>query len=128
MNSFGSALNAVMMVFPESALGQQIVAYQNGAFGLTASPDWWYEEEWLSSTCFATSLEVGPLGSGMLARRAPTGFTVCLTGNETTQDVRTIWCPSEADYVAFLCGPGAAFVSACAQILGADPLKRGAWK
>ncbi len=107
---------------------EQIVVFHDGAFGMSTSPDWWDEEEWLSSNSFTTSLEAGPLGCGVVARRAPTGFTICLVGNDKNQDVRTIWCQTEADYIAFLCGPGSAFVSACALILAADPLKRGSWR
>ena len=61
-------------------------------------------------------------------RVAPAGITVCLVGNDERQDVRMLWCPTEADYVEFLCGPGANFARTCAEILGADPLKRGTWK
>ncbi len=128
MSVIGNASDPVFLVPATPGAEEQVVAYEAGGFRSVGAPDWWYDDEWLSSGCVTTSLEVGPLGIGMLARRAPSGFTVCLTGNETCEDVRTIWCPSEADYIGFLCGPGAAFVSACAQILGADPLKRGAWK
>lgn len=58
----------------------------------------------------------------------PEGVTVCLVGNDERQDVRMLWCPTEADYMDFLCGPGANFARTCAEILNADPLKRGSWK
>ncbi len=107
---------------------ERIVVYDQGAFLMANAPGWWGEEEWFSSNVITTSLESGPLGCGIVARRAPSGFTVCLVGNDKNQDVRTIWCQTEADYLAFLCGPGSAFVSACALILAADPLKRGSWR
>lgn len=105
-----------------------IAAFRDGAFVMIEPPDWWQQEEWFTSTPLTTSLEVGPMGSGVVSRRAPQGVTVCLIGNDERQDVTAIWCPTEADYLAFLCGPGAAFASACASILAADPLKRGSWR
>lgn len=112
---------------PEAERGA-IAAYRNGAFVMTEPPDWWQQEEWFTSTPLTTSLEVGPIGCGVVSRRAPEGVTICLIGNDERQDVTAIWCPTEADYLAFLCGPGAAFASACANILAADPLKRGSWR
>ena len=112
---------------PEEA-PEEIVLFQDGRFIMAPPPEWWAEEEWLGSEVLTTSLEIGPLGCGVVARRAPTGFTICLVGNDKNQDVRTGWCGTEADYLAFLCGPEAAFVSACALILAADPLKRGSWR
>ena len=106
----------------------EIVSYQNGQFLMTTAPRWWAEEAWLSGPSSATSLEVGPLGLGMLARRAPEGLTVCLVGNDESQDVTAVWCPTDADYLTFMCGPGALFASACAHILAADPLKKGIWR
>lgn len=106
----------------------EIVVFADGRFTMTAAPDWWQEEAWLSGPSSATSLEVGPLGCGVVARRAPEGVTVCLVGNDESQDVTAVWCQTEADYLTFICGPGAAFAAACAQILGADPLKRGTWR
>ncbi len=95
---------------------------------MAPAPEWWKEEEWFTTAPFVTSFEIGPLRNGVIGRVAPEGITVCLLANDERQDVRMIWCPTEADYAMFLCGPGAVFATTCAAILGADPLKRGTWK
>ncbi len=105
-----------------------VVTYAEGRFSMAPAPSWWREEEWFSSASVVTSFEIGPLRNGVIGRQAPEGVTVCLVANDEHQDVRMLWCPTEADYAAFLCGPGAIFASTCAQILAADPLKRGTWK
>ncbi len=128
MNFDSNPTSAIADVTDAPPGAEQIVVFHDGSFMMAPSPDWWAEEEWFSGNSFTTSLEAGPLGCGIVARRAPTGFTICLIGNDKHQDVRTVWCETEADYISFLCGPGAAFVSACALILAADPLKRGSWR
>ncbi len=120
--------SAVMDEATATASPEQIAVFHNGIFLTTAAPDWWAEEEWFNGASPTSSLEAGPLGCGIVARRAPAGFTICLVGNDKHQDVRMVWCKTEADYLAFLCGPGSVFVSACALILAADPLKRGSWR
>ena len=104
-----------------------IVVYRDGKLSMGEAPSWWEQDEWFSNAPTVTSLEVGPIKAGLVGRSAPEGYTVCLTGNDPQMDVRMLWCPTEADYIEFLCGPGGNFVSVCAQILGADPLKRGSW-
>lgn len=106
----------------------EIVSFKDGAFVMISAPRWWAEEAWLSGSATATSLEIGAIGMGLIARRAPEGLTVCLVGNDESQDVTPIWCPTDADYLTFMCGPGASFATACAGILAADPLRKGMWR
>ena len=128
MGETRSSVTALPSAGREPERAAEIVVFLNGSFTMAPAPDWWQEEAWLSGPSSATSLEVGPLGCGVVARRAPEGVTVCLVGNDESQDVTAIWCQTEADYLTFICGPGASFAGACAQILGADPLKRGTWR
>ena len=112
----------------DKTAGDHVVLFSEGRFRVAPAPHWWREEEWFSTAPMVTSFEIGPLRNGVIGRQAPEGITVCLVGNDERQDVRMLWCPTEADYVEFLCGPGANFARTCAEILGADPLKRGTWK
>ena len=83
-----------------------VVTYTDGRFMMGPAPSWWTQEEWFSSASVVTSFEIGPLRNGVIGRQAPEGITVCLVANDEHQDVRMLWCPTEADYAAFLCGPG----------------------
>ena len=101
-----------------------ITAYRDGRFTIEPKPDWWAAET--DETFNGFRMEVGMTEEGLLSRPVREGHAVMLTMPNAYFEGfwPMVWCPTEADFLAFICGPGAAYVQAAATSHSSTHLER----
>lgn len=101
-----------------------ITAYRFGGFTTEPAPDWWAAET--DEVFNAFRMEIGMTEEGLLSRPVHEGHAVVLTmpAADFVGYWPMVWCPTEADFLAFICGPGASYVKAAAAAHSALMLDR----